>query len=85
MVIRINTVATVAQRWKASVKTMKNERKFSLVLAGITSCARKNDRKCERCPYANRDYCIEDLATDALIFLEKYKAIKAIIQDEGEK
>lgn len=62
-----------------------SDHKFNMVLMGLISCARKNDHKCEGCPYASRDYCAEDLATDALKIVDKYKAIRAIIQNEGEK
>ena len=52
------------------------------VIKGLECCKRKEGNECKGCPYAESEYCTQDMATDALALIKKQKEEIDEISDE---
>lgn len=55
------------------------------VLAGLESCADRTGALCRTCPYdfIHNEYCMGDMARDALELLKEQEAVEPILKREG--
>lgn len=58
----------------------------SKVLVGLESCADRTGALCRTCPYdfVHNEYCMGDMARDALELLKEQEAVEPILKRKGK-